>query len=417
MPIDFTLTAEQRELRLAAGEFARRVLTQVGPATRCLSSPEERWKATKPIYEQVIAEGWLRRILPAGVGGEAQGMADLALIAEEFIAVDANVSLTLFGVTLGLTPLLAAGTPEQVAAHLGPFLKPEGTPLAAFAFSEPAGSANYDAAAPAPGVRTTAVPDGDEWIINGSKKWVSNAGGWNGAGPDLLAVVCRTSDTAQPAEALSVVLVPGPIDGLSLDTSLDLLGHRAHQTPVVSLRNVRVPRHNLLGAQHAGRDIVAGSFTPTAALVGVFALAKMRAAFEFALDFAKCEPRGGSGPIINHQAVGYALADAKSSMEAVRYLSWKACHALDTGSAAAAELALHAKIFGSETAVRVITDLMRVVGIESYSHDNPLAAILQDALVYPLFDGGNMGVRRRQLHAMLADPGYDPSATFLGGAI
>jgi nitroalkane oxidase len=118
-------------------------------------------------------------------------------------------------------------------------------------------------------------------------------------------------------------------------------------------------------------------------------------------------------PIIEHQAVGYALADAKGAMEAVRYLCWKACHALDTGSPAAAELALHAKVFGSETAVRVITDLMRVVGIESYSEENPLAEILRDALVYPVFDGGNLGVRRRQLHAMLAAPGYDPSATWL----
>jgi nitroalkane oxidase len=154
-------------------------------------------------------------------------------------------------------------------------------------------------------------------------------------------------------------------------------------------------------------------FTPTAALVGVFGLAKMRAAFEFALDFARTQTRAGLVPIIDHQAVGYALADAKGAMEAVRYLSWKACHALDAGSPAAAELALHAKIFGSETAVRVVTDLMRVVGIESYSHENPLAGILQDVLAYPLFDGGNMGVRRRQLHTMLRDPGYDPSATFL----
>ncbi|MEV0225515.1 acyl-CoA dehydrogenase family protein [Streptomyces sp. NPDC050704] len=413
MAIDFTLTPEQRQLRESAQDFAHKVLAEVGPATRHLSSPEERWKATRPIYEQTVAEGWLRRILPAPAGGEGQGMVDFALIAEEFIAVDVNVSLTLFAVTLGLTPLMTAGSPEQLEEHFGRFLEPSGAPLAAFAFSEPGGSANYDAPTPAEGVRTTAEPDGDEWVVNGSKKWVSSAGGWDGTGPDLLAVVCRTSVDAPPDEALSVILVPGPVEGLTVDTSLDLLGHRAHQTPVITLRDVRVPRGNILGAPGAGRQIVAGSFLPTAALVGVFALAKMRAAFEFALDFAKRERRGGAVPIIDHQAVGYALADAKSAMEAVRYLSWKACHALDTQSPAAAELALHAKIFGSETAVRVITDLMRVVGIDSYSHENPLAEILQDALVYPLFDGGNLGVRRRQLHAILSDPAYDPSSTYL----
>ncbi|MFE0424109.1 acyl-CoA dehydrogenase family protein, partial [Streptomyces sp. NPDC058953] len=208
-----------------------------------------------------------------------------------------------------------------------------------------------------------------------------------------------------------VLLVPGPVRGLTLDGSLDLLGHRAQHSPTITLRDVRVPRGNVLGGPGAGRAIVAGSFVPTAALVGVFALAKMRAAFGFALDFARRERRAGAVPIVEHQAVGYALADAKSAMEAVRYLSWRACHALDSGSPAAAELALHAKVFGSETAVRVITDLMRVVGMESYSHENPIAGILQDALVYPLFDGGNIGVRRRQLHTLLADPAYDPDAT------
>src|SRR5882757_419466 len=134
MAIDFTLTAEQRELRLAARDFAAKVLTEVGPATRHLPTAEQRWRATRPIYEQVVASGWLSKILPVPVGGQCQGMVDLALIGEEFVAVDSNVSLTLFAVTLGLTPLMAAGSPEQLDEHLGRFLKPEGAPLAAFAF-------------------------------------------------------------------------------------------------------------------------------------------------------------------------------------------------------------------------------------------------------------------------------------------
>ena len=153
-----------------------------------------------------------------------------------------------------------------------------------------------------------------------------------------------------------------------------------------------------------------GSFTGTAALVGVFGVAMMRAAFDYAWRFARTERRGGLVPIIEHQAVGYALADAKTRIEAARYLSWKACHALDAGSPHALELAVQAKIFGSETAVDVITGLMKVVGIESYDREKPLARILQDALVLPLFDGGNLGVRRRQLHDLLRESDYDPLA-------
>ena len=101
-------------------------------------------------------------------------------------------------------------------------------------------------------------------------------------------------------------------------------------------------------------------------------------------------------------------------MESARYLSWRACHALDTQSPGAEELAIEAKIYGSETAVRVITELMRVVGIESYDHETPFGRLLRDALALPIFDGGNMGVRRRQLHNLFRTPGYDPMAAAEG---
>src|SRR5262249_19610404 len=146
-------------------------------------------------------------------------------------------------------------------------------------------------------------------------------------------------------------------------------------------KNVTAPHSNLLGQAGGGLALTAGAFTGTAAPVGILGGAFMRAAVDFAWRFARTAKRGGVHPFIEHQAVGYALADAKTSIEAARYLSWRACHALDTMSPAAEELAVQAKIFGSETAVRVITDLMRVVGVESYDHETPLGRLLQDALV------------------------------------
>src|SRR6185437_9060100 len=198
-------------------------------------------------------------------------------------------------------------------------------------------------------------------------------------------------------EAISIIAVEGPVKGLVFERAIDTIGHRAHLVPEFSLQNVSTPGHNLLGQQGAGLALTAAAFTGTAALVGIFGVALMRAAFEYALHFARTEKRGGIHPIIEHQAVGYALADAKTTIEAARYLSWRACHAVDTQSPAAAELAIQAKIYGSETAVRVITDLMRVVGVDSYDHEAPLGRLLQDALALPIFDGGNIGVRRRQL--------------------
>ena len=136
----------------------------------------------------------------------------------------------------------------------------------------------------------------------------------------------------------------------------------------------------------------------------------MRAAFEFALHFARTERRGGIHPIIEHQAVGYALADAKTTIEAARYLSWRACHAVDSQSPAADELAIQAKIYGSEAAVRVITDLMRVVGIDSYDHEIPLGRLLQDALALPIFD-------RRQHGRPASSTPYDVKTVGLRPAV
>jgi nitroalkane oxidase len=407
MAIDFTLAPQQLELQRACRKFAKEVLSEAKRAEQ-LATPEERFRATKPTYSAMVAAGYLRKCIPAPAGGDNAGLMDMAILAEEFYSVNASVTLTMLGTVLGLLPILLGGTPDQCQRLLGPFLKPSGVPLAGFCFSEPGGSANAGSPPPGEGVRTTARREGDNWIINGRKKWVSSATGWNREGADVLCVVCRTDPAAAPDAAMSVIAVQGPVTGLVFERAIDTIGHRAHLVPEFSLKNVATPHHNLLGQQGSGLALTAGAFTATAALVGVFGVALMRAAFEFALQFARTEKRGGVHAILEHQAVGYALADAKTTIEAARYLSWRACHALDTQSPAAEELAVQAKIFGSEAAVRVITDLMRVVGIESYDHEGPLAGLLQDALVLPIFDGGNMGIRRRQLHTLLKRSDYDP---------
>jgi len=412
MPVDFKLTPEQKRLQLDARAFAKDVLSGVASATGHLPTPQQRYAATRPFYEQAIAAGFLRRLIPQPLGGEGTGVVDMAVLAEEFFAVDVNVSLTLLGTMLGLFPLVLAGSPEQQSRFFKPFVSAHGAPLAAFAFSEPGGSANFAAPAPAEGVRTVARRDGDDWVITGAKKWVSSGTGWDGGGPDVMTVVCRTDADAPPEKGISVIAVPGPAKGIILDRAIESVGHRAHLLPVFRLDRVRSSASNVVGPLGGGKDLAEGCFTGTAPIVGIFAVGLMRAAFDFALHFARTERRGGAVPIIEHQAVGYALADAKMAIDAVRALSWQAARAVDTQSAGALELALHAKVFGSEMAVRVIADLMRVVGIDSYDRELPFGALMQDALVLPLFDGGNMGVRRRQLHTLMKQPEYSSLTVF-----
>ncbi len=117
--------------------------------------------------------------------------------------------------------------------------------------------------------------------------------------------------------------------------------------------------------------------------------------------------------MIEHQNVGFMLADMKMRIEACRYLTWKACHDFEPRRAWE-ELAIMTKVHCSELAVQTVYDCMRVVGVESYTTQTPLERLLRDALVFPLYDGGNMGVRRRQLHALLRDPAYDPMSAAEG---
>jgi len=405
--IDFRLSARQRELQLQSRKFARKVLSPALEA-ESLPTPEQRFAATKPAYEAVIAAGFLRKCIPLSAGGENAALTDTAIMVEELYAVNASITLTLIGTVLGLLPLLIGGTEEQRSRLLPPFLKQTGAPLAGFCATEPGGSANAASPPPGEGVRTTAKLRGDRWIIEGQKSWVSSATGWDRKGADVLSVLCRTDLDAPPERGISIMVVERPESGLVFERAIDSVGHRAHLLPQFNLKGVSVSRDNVLGSLGGGLALTAACFTGAAALVGIFAVALMRAAFEFTLSFARNEKRGGTHPIIEYQAVGYALADAKTAIEATRCLCWRACQAVDVQSPGAQELAIEAKVYGSETAVRVLMDLMRVVGVESYDHALPLGRLLQNALALPLFGGGNIGVRRRQLHAILKRQEYDP---------
>jgi butyryl-CoA dehydrogenase len=224
-----------------------------------------------------------------------------------------------------------------------------------------------------------------------------------------MTVVCRAGDDPDPRRSLAALLVPGPVQGLVVTEILEPLGHRAHLLPRFSLVDVRVPSANLVGEVGDGLGIVGAAFG--GALIGACAAGVMRAAFDVALQFARTDHRGGRVPVIDHQGVGFLLADVKTRIEVVRSLTARACAALDRGSPGAEELSVHAKVFGSETAVQALVDLMRVIGVDSYGHHLPLAGLIQDALAYPLFSGGNIGFRRRRLQALLADPAYDPWST------
>ncbi|KAK5010758.1 hypothetical protein LTR16_002984 [Cryomyces antarcticus] len=142
-----------------------------------------------------------------------------------------------------------------------------------------------------------------------------------------------------------------------------------------------------------------------------------RAAFEAALAYAKTETRGGSVPILERQSVADLLIDVKMRCEASRYLTWKALHGLENGPggfAARLEMALEAKVFASDNAVKCVVDAMKVVGMSAHAKDQPFPRLLNDAACLPLFDGGNVGIRRRQIERIFLAEEYEPWAASYG---
>lgn len=414
MAIDFSLSPEQKALQQSAREFAATHLARVRGIIAPLARPEERFYATRPIYEEMVKAGFITALVPKAYGGTAMSTVDLALATEELAAVDVNVPSALLGTGLGLEPIINYGTEEQKRRFLPQFVSNQGTPLAAFGFTEVTGGSGFDTPDPNAGVQTIAVREGDEWVINGKKHYTTNACGWDGKGADLVSLVCRVGGDRPPQESLAVIVVPGRAPGVKVAGFLDTAGHRATSSPVMHFENVRVPYDNLIGRPGDGIGMCSRTFSWTAALIGAACTGVMRAAFDCAFEFARKDKRSGTVPIIEHQNAGYMLADLKMRIEAARYLSWKACHYLDDTDRVGEELAIMTKVYTSELCVQVVYDAMRLVGVDSYTDLHPLAGLMQDALCFPLYDGGNMGVRRRQLHRMFMRDGYDPMAAAEG---
>jgi alkylation response protein AidB-like acyl-CoA dehydrogenase len=414
MPIDFTLSPEQQQVQASARAFAKEILSQVHKTITPISKPEDRFFATKPFYAEMVKAGFVHALIPKEYGGTGMPPLDFALAAEELAAVDINVPTSLLVTGIGLEPLLHFGTDEQKRRFTAEILEKPVDRLAAFAFTDVGGGANYDCPDPRYGVQTFARREGDFWILNGKKHFTSNGCGWDGKPAHLLTVVCRTDPSKPPQESLAAILVHGATPGVKVAGFLDTAGHRAVVSPILHFDDVRVPASNILGEPGDGIRIVNDAFSWTAAIIGAACVGVMRAAFDCAFNFAKTDKRSGSVPVIEHQNAGYMLVDLKMRIEAARYLTWKACHYLQSTGRVSDELAIMTKVYSSELCVQVVYDAMRLVGVNSYTDLLPLAGLMQDALAFPVYDGGNMGVRRRQLHRLFQQPGYDPMAAAQG---
>ncbi|KAL6231085.1 hypothetical protein BDW75DRAFT_248190 [Aspergillus navahoensis] len=402
--VDFTLSTGEQRTRSAARTFAAAHLAPAKGAYATLPTQEDRFRSLKPIYEAAVEAGLIKGQIPAA----------------EFYATEASASLTIFGTGLGLTPLALAYRPE-VKEFLDPFLSGTGAPLASLVFSEPGGVANWLEPG-APGLQTTVYRDGDEWVLNGEKMWATSSAGWDYKGADLSCVVCRCVDedlvkrASHPRDLIMVLLVTradiernGP-QSFRIVKDIETAGHKAVSGPHIKYTNIRVPAKNVLCAPGTGAEIITHTFEISAMLVGAMGVGIQRAVFDAALSFSR-DTRGGTVPIGHRQSVGDLLINIKARTETSRFLTWKAAHGLTSGPGEHAqrrEHALLAKLHCAEAAVQSCLDAINAVGVSAYDLGLPFSDLLSTALVLPIFDGGNVGMRRRALQELIMAEGYQP---------
>ncbi|KAH6645767.1 acyl-CoA dehydrogenase/oxidase [Truncatella angustata] len=428
MPVDFHLNPSEAAVHRAAANFARNVLKPAKAKYMEHHEHYRRFQATRPTYSAAVAGGLIKGMISPVLGGRGGSLIESTILVEECYAVETSPALTIFATGLGLTPLNLLQSKDH-QEFLEPFLSGKGEPLASLVFSEPGGVANYVEKG-APGLNTTAQRDGDEWIINGEKIWATNSAGWDFKGADLACVVCRdiTNEAAEnPEDDIMIVLVTradldrnGNEQCFQVIRQVPTAGHTAVSGPHIKYTKVRVPAKNVLcGPGGKGGAIVSGSFDGSAVLVGAMAVGLMRAAFDAAIAFAKNDNRRGKAPLLERQAVADLLSGVKMQVEACRALTWKAAHAMENGPGnynVRRELALAAKVYCSDAAVKAVTDVINAVGITAYDAEQPFAELLNNAMVLPIFDGGNVGIRRRHLQEIMLSASYDPWAATYGPA-
>jgi alkylation response protein AidB-like acyl-CoA dehydrogenase len=355
--ISFELTDEQRELRALAHEFAERELRPIAPREEF--PPELLAKAARA--------GLTSYAIPREYGGGGVDNVTAALIAEELSWGCAGLAATIQATMFPVRPLLRFGSEEQRARYL-PRLASEDGCLAAIAFTEP--HAGSDLAA----IRATARRAGDGYVLDGEKCYVTNGG------TAEITVVFAKLDGA-----ITAFLLERGDPGVEAGRVEHKLGLRASHTGSIVLAGARIPQDRLLGAEGAGFAVALDFFTASRPQVAAGAVGLARAAFEHATAYAR-EREAFGEPLIAKQGVSFKLAEMGMSIEAARLLVWRAAAAVDAREDAGL-LGSYAKALAADTAMRVTTEAVQVLGGAGIMRDHPVEKWLRDAKVFQIVEG------------------------------
>ena len=360
------LTQDQEMIRDAVRDFARE---QLWPHAA-------RWDREhhlpKEALQGLAALGAYGICVPEAYGGAELDYVSLALVLEEVAAGDGGTSTAISVTNCPVNAILMRyGNEAQKQQWLVPLA--QGRMLGAFCLTEP--HVGSDASA----LRTTAVKQGDEYVINGVKQFITS--GQNGD----VAIVIAVTDKAAGKRGMSAFLVPTANPGYVVARLEDKLGQHSSDTAQINFDNCRIPAENLIGAEGEGYKIALSALEGGRIGIAAQSLGMARSAFEVALDYAQQRESFGTA-IFNHQAVGFRLADCATQLEAARQLIWHAAALRDAGRPCLKEAAM-AKLFASEMAEKVCSAAIQTLGGYGYVKDFPLERIYRDVRVCQIYEG------------------------------
>jgi acyl-CoA dehydrogenase len=365
--VSFALTEEQSELRRLARTFAER---EIRPRE---AEHDAEMRHPGELIAQAHELGLMNLHVPPEYGGLGLSAFDGLLVGEELYRGCSGIGTSITANGLGAGPVILFGSPDQKARWLPPLV--EQPILCSFALSEP--GAGSDVAA----LRTTAARDGDEYVLNGSKTFITNAGHaeW--------AVVFAKTEPKGRSRGISAFIVPMGSPGVTMEKHLEKMGQRATDTSAFALHDVRVPAENRLGEEGDGFKIAMATLDFTRPGTAIGAVGVGQAAYEHALAYAK-ERVTFDLPIAMHQAVGFMVADMATEIQAARLLCWQAAWLLDQGLSREATLhSSFAKRFAADTAMKVTTDAVQVLGGYGYIKEYPVEKLMRDAKLFQIYEG------------------------------
>jgi len=366
--VEFELTDEQKLMQKTAHEFAEKEMRPVS-----LDYDKKGvipWAVVKKAHEIGLDTAFL----PTEVGGGGvTSTLTHCLVNEELNWGCAGIATGLIGAGLAYLPIIHMGTKDQLVRFLSPFCGPEAK-LGALCLTEP------DAGSDVAGIATRAVQDGDEWVINGVKRFITNGGIAD------LHVVFATIDPSLRHFGIRGFVVEKGTPGLKMGKVEDKMGVRASHTAEVIFDDCRVPRDNMLGDAEQPAFVGAmKALESSRPLVAAGAIGIARAAYEYALDYARKRKAFGR-PIATRQAIAFMLADMKTKIEAARLLTWRAAWMHDQGMPMNKE-ASYAKLFAADMAMEVTTDAVQIMGGAGYMKDEPVEKWMRDAKVFQIWEG------------------------------